>query len=80
MSYFGEVYMKLYILLTSLWWVFWSILLLGFLISLLPIHIEKWKYKGQYTYFGIIFFSITMVVGLISWIFLPSPELLGLVK
>ena len=80
MSYFGEVYMKIYVLLTSLWWVFWGVIFLCFLISLVPINIENWKHKGQYTYFGIILFSITMVVGLISWIFLPSPELLGLVK
>lgn len=78
MSYLGEVYVRIYTIMTSFWWKTWVILFLCFLFSLIPIHIVKCKFKGQYTYFGILFFSITFFVGLIGWVFLPSPELLGL--
>jgi len=80
MIYFGEIYPRIYTLLTAFWWVAWSVFITVFVISLGPAHIEKWKYKGQYTYIGIIFFIVTMVIGLLFWIFLPSPEYLGFVK
>lgn len=79
MSYFSEVYLKLYDLLTFFWWPIWCVLLIVFVFSLAPVHIEKWKYKGQFTYCGIIFFTITLILGLLFWIFLPSPKYLGLI-
>lgn len=81
MTYSTEVYGRIHWILTSVesWglWFIISVILLGFIGYA---QTEGVKYKNQITYYFIILIVGSFVLRAILWVFLPSPELFGVVK
>lgn len=81
MSYFGEVYTRFYSCIVGVdsWMVYGVLFFILGAIALI-IQDSNNKYKKRILYFYICSLSITFVLRILLWIFLPSPELLGLAK
>lgn len=81
MSYLAEVYGRIHWIITSPdSWVLWIVisLILCFLIAL--VRVWNSKYKNQITYYFIILVVGSFILRIFLWVFLPSPELLGVAK
>ncbi len=81
MSYLTEFYGRLHWILTSPdSWFLWFIIsvVLCFIITI--VRNGKSKYKNQITYYFIILIVGSFVLRIVLWVFLPSPELFGVVK
>lgn len=81
MSYFNDVYLRLYDLFCShgswaLW--FFGFLVLGGIVGI--IQDSDNQYKKRILYIYIIALVSSFFIRLILWVLLPSPEYLGLIK
>ena len=81
MNYLIEVYDRIYWILTSYGsWGLWFIMSIVLLATITIVRLENAKYKNQITYYFIILIVGSFVLRIILWVFLPSPELFGVVK
>lgn len=81
MGYFGEVYLRLYSCATSFHsWVFWIFLFVILGVITGEVQYSDNKYKKRILYAYMVSLIGSFVLRLLLWIFLPSPEMLGLTK
>ena len=81
MSYLTEVYDRIYWILTSVEsWGLWFIISVLLCFIIVIVRDGKSKYKNQITYYFIILIAGSFVLRILLWVFLPSPELFGVVK
>lgn len=81
MSYLAEVYGRIHWMLTSPEsWFIWFIISVILCVIIGAVRDSKSKYKNQITYYFIVLIVGSLVLRILLWVFLPSPDLLGLVK
>lgn len=80
MSYFSEVYLRVYSCIVSFEsWAFWMVLFLALAGITRVIQDSNNPYKKRILYVYIISLISSFVVRILLWIFLPSPKYLGLI-
>lgn len=80
MSYFSEVYLRVYSCIVGFEsWVFWMVLFFALAGITGIIQDSNNPYKKRILYVYIISLISSFVVRVLLWIFLPSPEYLGLI-
>lgn len=81
MSYLAEVYSRFHWILTSYEsWGLWFIVSSLLIITIAIVRGENVKHKNQITYYFIVLIVGSFVLRILLWVFLPSPELFGVMK
>lgn len=81
MNYLTELYGRIHWILTSPdSWFLWFIISVVLCIIIAIVRDVKSKYKNQITYYFIVLIVGSFVLRILLWVFLPSPELIGVVK
>lgn len=81
MSYFADVYLRIYSCIASFnSWFFWGMLF--FILGAIAGFVQDSKnpYKKRILYAYIVALISSFIIRILLWIFLPSPEYLGLLK
>ena len=81
MDYLTEVYNRIHWIFTSSdSWVLWIVISIIMLITIAIVRFDNAKHKNQITYYFIILIVGSFILRIVLWVFLPSPELIGVVK
>lgn len=81
MNYLTEVYGRIHWMSTSPEsWGLWLIISILLLITIAIVRFDNAKHKNQITYYFIILIIGSFILRIVLWVFLPSPELIEVIK